>query len=238
MVNVHFTEKSRNGKTGPMPVSMTSAETCPPACPFNKPSDPMDGTSYAGCYAANSHLGIWWRRVTRGEIGLPSWELFCRKIEALPEGTLWRHNQAGDLPGQGNAIDGPKLARLVRANKGRKGFTYTHKPLTADNLKAIANANAKGFTVNLSANNLSHVDELANAAPGQPIVVVLPSHIEGNAKGIASPEGRRVVVCPATYRDDVTCQSCGLCAVASRLVVVGFPAHGATRAKASAIASE
>jgi hypothetical protein len=226
MVNVHLSRKSRNVKTGSIPVSTTGSETCPPACPL----------AGNGCYAGNSHLGMHWRKVTEGKTGSNDWELFCRQIEALPEGQLWRHNQAGDLPGLGNAIDGPKLARLVRANRGRKGFTYTHKPVDVPgNLKAIRDANAKGFTVNLSANNLAHIDELADAAPGLPVVVVLPSEIEGNVRGIESPKGRKVIVCPATYRDDVTCQSCGLCA-RLRDVVVGFPAHGATRGKASEIA--
>lgn len=44
--------------------------------------------------------------------------------------------------------------------------------------------------------------------------------------------------CPATYRDDVTCATCGLCASTTRKVIVGFPAHGAAKRAAAAIASQ
>lgn len=46
-----------------------------------------------------------------------------------------------------------------------------------------------------------------------------------------TPAGRKVVVCPATGRDGVTCESCELCAVPGRRSVVGFLAHGDGRAR-------
>src|SRR4029077_17091525 len=112
--------------------------------------------------------------------------------------------------------------------------TYTHKPLTAENAAAIQHANANGFTINLSGNNLAHAAELA-AAKIAPVVVVLPASVEGNVT-VATPAGRRVVVCPATYRDDVNCGSWGLCQVRDRKVIVGFPAHGAGATAADAVA--
>ena len=151
----------------------------------------------------------------------------------LPDGQLWRHNQAGDLPGVGDAIDRAQLDKLVAANEGKRGFTYTHKPAEGVNAEAIREANARGFTVNLSANNLAHADELVRADVG-PVVVVLSSETQGNAK-ISTPAGNRVVVCPATYREDVTCASCGLCQ-RQREVIVGFPAHGAAAAAANLVA--
>jgi hypothetical protein len=120
------------------------------------------------------------------------------------------------------------------ANVGRRGFTYTHHNVlqSEHNRASIRAANAAGFTVNASANNLRHADQLA-ALDVAPVVAVLPSTVHGNVK-IETPEGRRVVVCPATYRDDVTCQSCKLCAVRDRKVIVGFPAHGGARRKVDA----
>jgi hypothetical protein len=55
---------------------------------------------------------------------------------------------------------------------------------------------------------------------------------------VATPEGRKVAVCPATYQDNVSCATCQLCQRAKRKVIVGFPAHGASKRKASAIASK
>jgi len=167
-----------------------------------------------------------------------TWSAFCDMVAAFPKGTLWRHNQAGDLPGQGDAIDTQALAALVRANRGRRGFTYSHKPINGPhgraNAKAIKAANSKGFTVNLSADNLREADTLAAAGLG-PVVVVLPDTVQGRAD-ITTPQGRRVAVCPATYLDPVSCATCQLCQRQDRKVIVGFPAHGASKRKASAIA--
>lgn len=231
-VRVHITMQSGNAKTGPIPVSTTEAPTCPPACPFNT-------ANQGGCYAAGGPLAIHWRKVTAGAAG-GSWDDLCHTVAGMPEAQLWRHNQAGDLPGIGDAIDAPALRRLVKANAGKRGFTYTHKPVTgphgARNGKAIAAANAGGFTVNLSANNLAHADDLAARELG-PVVAVLPADVDGKVtKTLATPAGRTVVICPATYRDDVNCASCGLCQ-RQRSTIVGFPAHGAAKRKASAIAS-
>lgn len=218
----HLSRVSSNVKTGPIPVSTSSAETCPPSCPFKS----------QGCYAKSGPLALHWRKITDGNRGL-NWADFCSAIGGLPRGSLWRHNQAGDLPGMGEEIDASALAQLVDANKGRKGFTYSHKHATAENLSAIHNANANGFTVNLSANTLAHADTLADTQAG-PVVVVLPVTQKTNT---TTPAGRKVVVCPATYRDNVTCASCGLCQKSARSVIVGFPAHGTSAKKASAVAS-
>jgi hypothetical protein len=98
---------------------------------------------------------------------------------------------------------------------------------------SIAAANADGFTINLSANNLAHADELAALDIG-PVAVVLPAGFDG--RHTQTPAGRRVAQCPATYRD-TTCADCGLCAKRDRKVIVGFPAHGVHKRKADAVAA-
>jgi len=178
---------------------------------------------------------MFWQKVTDGNTGT-LWADFVDQIRNLKPGTLWRHNQAGDLPGNRINIDGGALAALVVANEGKRGFTYTHYDVTRNekNRQYVKNANAKGFTVNLSANNLKHADALAETKAG-PVVVVLPSSVSGPEK-ITTPAGRKVTVCPATYRDDVTCKSCGLCAL-QRDTIVGFPAHGVQKKRADKIAA-
>jgi hypothetical protein len=95
----------------------------------------------------------------------------------------------------------------------------------------VCEANARGFTVNLSANNLEHADELY-ALGIAPVVVVLPIDA---AKPFMSPAGHWVAICPATQRDDVTCASCGICAHSGRKAIIGFPAHGTGAKKAQAM---
>jgi hypothetical protein len=219
--------KSSNGKVGPIPVSTSSAMTCPNACPLRE----------KGCYAKSGPLNLHWAKVTSGERG-SSVDTFAASIASLPAGTLWRHNQAGDLAGIGDTIDTVALASLVEANNGRRGFTYTHKPVSGDtaiataNRAAIARANVDGFTINFSADTLSEADELSDLGVG-PVVVVLDA-VEGIRGDTVTPAGRKVSTCPATYRDNVTCQSCQLCQRRDRKVIVGFPAHGNGRKSALA----
>lgn len=222
----HLTPASKNAKTGPIPVSTTSADTCPDACPLKAGN---------GCYAGGGPLALHWRALTEGKRGGTLADL-AKAVRRMPAGQLWRHNQAGDLPGVGDTIDTADLATLVAANRGRKGFTFTHKPVTGDNATAAANreavreANANGFTVNLSANNLGEADALIAADCG-PVVVIVPEDMPGKFR---TPEGHRGVVCPAQQRDDMDCARCGLCQRGDRGVVVGFRVHGSTKKRAIA----
>lgn len=161
-----------------------------------------------------------WSQVTAGARGT-DWPTFCAAIEQLPDEQLWRHNQAGDCPPDetGATVDPVKLGQLVAANRNKRGFTYSH--WTDDqSIKWFAHANAWGFTVNLSADTVAEADKLYGR--GCPVVVVVPSTTTQN---FTTPAGRRVVICPATQRDDVSCATCQLCQ-RQREAIVGFPAHG------------
>jgi len=226
-MQLHITYKSRNVKTGAIPVTTTSADSCPNACP-------LKGNN--ACYAKSGPLALHWAKVTKGDAGA-SWAEGMSAIASLPAGALWRHNQAGDLPGYADQIDGLLMRQLIKANANKRGFTYTHKPTNgpygALNRSLIAEANQSGFTVNLSADTLRQADELAALNIGPVVVVVSRDHPETSA----TPKGRRVIVCPAQTREDVTCASCQLCARVDRPVIVGFRAHGANARKAEAIAA-
>jgi hypothetical protein len=215
---VHFTLKSDNVKTGPIPVSTISADTCSDNCPFKG----------NGCYAGNGPLSWHWNKVTAGIRG-STWEEYCDRVSTLEDNQLWRHAQAGDLPGVNHRIDFPRLQKLVRANKRKKGFTYTHKPVLNNprNQASVAWANQHGFTVNLSADSLSDADALADLEIA-PVVTVLPEHAP---EKLSTPAGRTVIVCPAQSREDVTCATCGLCQRQDRTVIVGFRAHGTAKRK-------
>lgn len=207
-MQVHLSLKSANAKTGPIPVSTTERDSCPSDCAMR-----------SECYAASGPLALHWAAVSAGTRGT-EWGQFCQSIEALPKGQLWRHNQAGDLPQVGGTVDAVKLGQLVAANRGKRGFTYSHHRDRAS-LGWIKHANEWGFTVNLSANDLRDADTLADTGAG-PVVVVLPSTQSQNT---VTPAGRKVVVCPATQRDDISCATCQLCQ-RQRDTIVGFPAHG------------
>jgi hypothetical protein len=135
-MNVHLTLVSSNAKTGPIPVSTSSAVTCSDACPFKKD----------GCYADSGPLALHWSKVTSGQ---------------------------------------------------------------------------RGFVVNLSANSVSHADTLAKL--GLPVAAVVP---QDSPDRFTTPEGNRVVICPAQRVDGISCNTCRLCAKGNRGFIVGFKPHG------------
>lgn len=225
-VGITMPSRNSNGKTGPIPVSTTSATTCPPSCPLSGKS-----AGGGGCYASGGPLSMHWKKVTDKARGMP-WKEFCTIVAGLPEGQLWRHNQAGDLPGVGERINEKELKMLVEANRGKRGYTYTHKYNSSNNLELIKYANDNGFTINLSASSPEQADELAATGVG-PVCTVLPEDQMENCK---TPGGLRIVICPAIVKKGVTCETCGLCQK-QHSVVIGFPAHGAGHKKATAVAS-
>ena len=208
----HFIRQSANSKTGQIPVTYSQRETCPPSCPHYR----------SDCYAEDFYTRMSWDKVSERGGTL---DALCASIAALPAGQLWRHNVAGDLPGDGETVDAAALGEIVRANIGKRGFTYTHKK-SADGLYWASQATQWGFTVNLSADDAGDADTLAEADAG-PVCCIVPMDTPEKSY---TPAGRTIIVCPAQTRDGVTCASCGLCARADRGVIIGFRAHG-TRAR-------
>lgn len=231
-----LTLASGNIKTGKIPVTTTGKDSCPASCALRG----------NGCYAEVGTLALHWGKEKLQD------EVFLRGVANLPtkdakgKDILWRHNQAGDLPGYNKNdefIDPHFLRKLCEANGERRGFTYTHKnPLIADNAAAIKAANQTAFTVNLSANNIKQADLYASLDLG-PVVVLLPDDAE---ELFETPDGNTVIACPAYKRKDLTCEQCGLCALKrvkrphrkkrGKRVIIGFYAHGSRFKKVNAIA--
>jgi hypothetical protein len=209
---VLWVERSGNKKTGPIPVSISERGTCPPSCGFYD----------AGCYAAYGKLGSHWKGVA--DRGLP-WDEFLARVRELPEGQLWRHNEAGDLAGDGETLDASLLRDLVGANAGRRGFSFSHKHRTHNDRLLIAWAVSWGFVINLSADTLEQADELASLGLA-PVSVLLPHDAPRATK---TPAGRPVVTCVAQTTPGVTCADCELCANAGRHSIVGFRGHGQSK---------
>jgi hypothetical protein len=209
-----FIKKSSNRKTGQIPTTYTERKSCPPSCPHYKDD----------CYAEDFYTRLAWNRAPDGL----EWGALCHRVASLPEEQIWRHNVGGDLPGDGEKVDAAKLGELVKANIGRRGFTYTHKK-SPEAIKWIRHANEWGFTVNLSADDAGEADLLAETNAG-PVVCIVPINTPTRS---STPKGRPIVVCPAQERD-TTCEACQLCQRRDRAVIVGFRAHGTRAAKTEA----
>ena len=219
-MRVHITPRSGNAKTGPIPVTTTERASCPTTCPFYD----------KGCYAKSGPLALHWRKVSDGERGT-DWQGLTKFVRSLPERQLWRHNQAGDLPHINGQINEPLLGQLVKANLGKRGFTYTHHVLNEHNEWCVRIANVNGFTVNVSTENKSDAVNAFNK--GLPTVVVVPSdHADTDVV-----DGVKFVTCPAQSQDDMTCAQCGLCSQSRRTCVVMFKAHGNAKRHVSSLVS-
>lgn len=203
----HFVKQSSNGKTGPIPITYSERSTCPPSCPQKS----------AACYAEAFHTRMTWDKVAQRGTDL---EGLAKAIAALPQGQIWRMNVAGDLPGEGETVDAHALGEIVRANMGRKGFTYTHKK-SREAIKWARLATQWGFTVNLSADDAGEADKLA--ATGLPVTTIVPMD---TPRHTTTPEGRPILVCPAQTVDYMTCALCQMCQKADRRHIIGFRAHG------------
>ena len=230
-------------------VTTSSQQSCPTTCPHYQTT----------CYASSGfHLNQHWQKVTKGERG-GSWSDLTDKVKTLKAGTMYRHNQAGDFfydtDEQGRElITLSMLKELVDANKssGAKGYTYTHHKLDyIHNLEAVKYANTNGFTVNGSTESLSQADDVVDL--GVPAVTIIPTDHEKiesfksvdpsdgktkelfRVKGkITTPQGRRVVVCPAQQAHPNKCETCKLCTKADRDYVIAFVAHGNQKKKLNA----
>jgi hypothetical protein len=215
-ITIYLKMKSGNSKVGPIPVSTSPRQTCPPTCS-------LIGN---GCYADNFPMKIHWDRVSRGEKGY-AWADFLGRVRGMKKRQIWRHNQAGDLisyDSNPNRIDQGKLFALVRANEGKRGFTYTHYPMTRRNKQVVRAANRSGFTINLSADNVDEADRLASLGVA-PVVVILPL----KDPPTQTPQGRKITQCPAQTVEYMTCAVCQLCVLPDRKAIVGFVAHGARK---------
>lgn len=212
MAQVALTPVSSNRKTGPIPTTTSEKSTCPDSCPFKT----------KGCYAAGGPQNIHWQAVSNKERGT-SWDGFISKVQKIQRGQLWRHNVSGDLPHQDGTIDGNKIFQLVGANKGKKGFTYTHHALNETNLGVIKFANDSGFTINVSTENVEVADRIMTDHKIPAVAVV---NSEESRRFFNTSSGRKVIVCPATIHENVTCATCKLCAKADREFIIAFPAHG------------
>jgi len=219
MTWVTLTKKSKNRKVGEIAVSTSDKDTCPESCSL-KDED---------CYARFGPLGIHWGKIGPGQRG-DNWTGFCKRLLTLPIGSMFRHNQAGDLPKNKNeTINFRKIKQLVRAivMRSLKAWTYTHfDPTIKHNADAIEYCNKNGFTVNMSADSLADADKYYNLGIG-PVTVVLPN--DSPTKKLRTPGNLPIVVCPAQTNEAMNCQACKLCSVANRKSIVGFLAHGTAK---------
>ena len=222
-MNYSMTRVSKNIKTGPIPVTYSNKNTCPDNCSLKY--DAIDKTKPGPCYAMGGHVNIHFNKLTTGERGYNYQDLIL-EVESIRRGALWRHNVSGDLlnsPLDKETIDFKALVQLIKANKGKRGFTYTHYKLNLQNRAAIDYSNQQGFTINISTETIDQAVKSFKA--GRPTVTLIP---EDAPKVTRTKEGINIVRCPATNdtKTNIDCNQCELCQDQDRAYIIGFPVHG------------
>jgi hypothetical protein len=150
-------------------------------------------------------------------------ETFIRELKSLPEGTCFRHNQAGDLPHSNGLINAHALELITDACSERKlvAWTYTHHKMdNMNNVVLVKRSNNHGLTVNASAHSQTHAVELHKQ--GIPSVCIVHKN---ESRKTWEHDGVKFLVCPAQWSEK-NCAECKLCSVADRSCVVAFKAHG------------
>ena len=177
-----------------------------------------------------------WKRLSDNQCGI-SYSNMISKINNLPNGTLWRHNQAGDLIGNNDKIDYTAIELLCRANYGKKGYTYTHWKLK-ENLLLFEEVVSLGLIINVSCNSIYELDIVSQKSDRVPYVTILSKDTPLDSPFLLTEGGLKVLICPAFRSDKITCRSCKLCAKFPRKYSIGFPAHGTRKRHATKIATE
>ena len=151
-----------------------------------------------------------------------------------PQWIQWRRVSNDDLPHNSGDIDYIQLKQLIDANKGRKGYSYTHHVLNDHNRVCLENTNSLGFTVNVSTESVEYADKVMTEYKLPAVAVV---HSTKTDRFYKTESGRKVITCPATIHENVTCATCGLCQIADREFIIAFPAHGTAKKTVNEIVS-
>lgn len=224
-----ITSKSKNRKTGPIPVTSRAQSTCPTSCPF------FNNGCYGENRGANPRTLFEIARNSETALTVDGLERAMRKRgnptrfngralrRVLP---IVRDREVGDVldPATGE-IDHTWLRGVAGAARrvGMTVFGYTH-------VRNVWRSDVPdGYVMNASCET---PDDVADAWDrGLPAVVV-----GDRDQWSAMMPGTRFVSCPAESID-VTCAECGLCAKQSRMddpesaPVIVFRPHGQRLAK-------
>lgn len=216
LTDVVLVARSGNSKTGTMPVTYRTMNTCPTSCPF------LPANS-GGCYGSGRIFDIARRRAGN----LTEDEAVAKLGSAERSARYLRDRVVGDLVNAAGKFDRAYALAIARIAKrtGLIAFGYTHawSKATRADISAIAKA---GYVLNASCESEAQVSRAVSL--GMPVVITGDQWEEGSFMA-----GKRVVTCPNQTRG-VTCADCGLCAKPDRACVIRFQVHGPARRRAEA----
>jgi len=213
-----FVANSHNKKTGAMPVTSTSSNSCPLTCGL-----------YNDCYGKSSYTRIQWDKLDKKGI---DFNQLINLINSLRKNSPIRFNVVGDLVNNDGIVDSTKLIKLANTVKNRAldMIIYTHLELCYLNVKAFQLAFSKGLNINISCETIEKAKKALNY--GLNSVIVLPM---GSINKVLKIDDLIIVRCPNEYNSKIQCVNCMLCSKdrIKKRVVVAFTAHSTTKKRLS-----
>jgi hypothetical protein len=198
--------KTKNAKTGPRAALYTSRNTCPETCP-------LKGN---GCYAESGPIALAWNkcRMTLAEV--------IAGIQKLPYGSRLRLFPAGDMPGEGMAIDTFAMQEILLTcmERGLTVWGYTHKDT---DIEFLLWANRlPGITISVSCSTQEECDIYRS--------LDLPTTVPVANLEAIEQLNKRFIPCQHSITQK-PCTTCNLC-MSKHLKTICFPVHGAGKNKA------
>ena len=212
-----FSPHAGNRKTGVMAQGYTSGNSCAERCSFNHGN---------GCYAAYWNTLRVWKETLASSTKSLTLAAYCKCIESLPEGSLFRHGVAGDFatPGTSDLDKGEFFAIMKAAHAAKITlYGYTHCTQNGDTLSALKSARVDyGCIINASCERLDQA-KMAQAAGCDAVLTAPELTPELKAAGC--------ILCPAIKSGGaIHCAQCKICAKHRKAIVV-FTPHGAGSTK-------
>lgn len=216
-MNVFATPRSSNVKTGDVPtlwVGKTEEETresCA-GCPL------LGG----GCYAWSGAVRFGAISARKKAAADPASRTIAAAIRgAARSARMIRATGLGDIGRAGKAAADEIASAAAAAGLALVGYTHHWRETDV--------AAAWRGRLMASTETLADADTAANA--GWRVTVIAPADAP---RVLETPEGRKVVVCPAQVREGaVTCNDCRLCDASRPGPVIAFRAHGNQSARAA-----
>jgi hypothetical protein len=213
-----FVANSHNKKTGAMPVTSTSSNSCPVTCGL-----------YNDCYGKSSYTRLQWDKLDKKGI---DFNQLMNLINSLRKNSPIRFNVVGDLTNNNGIIDSNKLIKLANTVKNRalNMILYTHLELSYLNVAAFKLAFLKGLHINISCETIDKAKQALNY--GLNSVIVLPM---GSINKVLKIDDFIIVRCPNEYNAKIQCVNCMLCSKdrVQKRVVIAFTAHSTTKKRLS-----
>jgi len=211
MLEIFWSSRSRNSKTGDVPTAWIGSS-------FGAAKKSCSGCSLLekGCYAYGGSPLLGHLSVTRTQMQKPdNYKLEYALNHRNKKARMVRVTALGDIGRSGRAVADAVVAEIKASGLALVGYTH--------HWREPAVIAAWHGRLMASCDDMEAADQAVSN--GWRACVTVPSN---HPRISETPEGRKVVVCPAQVKEDhsITCNTCRLCDGSKAGPIISFRAHG------------